>query len=341
MPEMMKAIGFQQHLPVTAERSLFEFETIKPQATGRDLLIKIEAVAINPLEVRMRATGKETLEKPRILGWDAVGIVEDCGKDVAMFAKGERVFYAGALDRPGCNADYQVVDERLVGHAPHTLSVAQIAALPVTALTAWEALFERLAIKQDKHSNQGKTILIINGAGGVGSIATQFAHWVGLHVIATDSRPETIKWTLSHGADETLNHRKNLVTELNAAGHDSVDYILELNDIDGHWEEMAKMIKPLGKIVSITGNKKSLDLGLLKAKSVTFLWEWMFTKSFYHLPEMSSQHKILEKVADLLDEGVLESTVTKVFKTLSAANLRQAHALVETNRTIGKIVICK
>ncbi|KRL04488.1 zinc-binding alcohol dehydrogenase family protein [Liquorilactobacillus oeni] len=341
MDETMKAIGFLQNLPIADEKSLFEFETKKPKATGHDLLVKIEAIAVNPIDVSIRKSATKKLKNPRIIGWDALGVVEGCGEEATLFKRGERVFYAGAVNRPGCNADYQLVDERLVGHAPQKLSIVQSAAMPLTSLTAWESLFEKLGINPDAQINKGKTILIINGAGGVGSIATQLAHWAGLQVIATASRPETVKWTLEHGADEVLNHHKNLTEELRKAGHQSVDYILGLNDIDGHWKEMAEMIKPQGKIVSITGNKQPLDLGLLKPKSATFSWEWMYTKSFYQLSNMITQHETLEKISALLDEGVLKSTVTKVFEPLNAANLRQAHKMIETNRTIGKIVIRK
>ncbi len=343
MVEMMNAVGYTEHLPISEENSLFDFKTIKPIPKGRDLLVKIEAVAVNPVDISTRKNKKEKLDKnhPKILGWDALGEVVGCGDEVRLFEKGERVFYAGAIDRPGSNADYQLVDERLVALAPKKLTQQQSVAMPLTSLTAWEALFEKLQISRTKRiENAKKTILIINGAGGVGSIATQLAAWAGLKVIATASREESIRWTLAHGAVDTINHRIDMPTQLKEKGIDGVDYILQLSDIDGHWAEMAKMIKPNGRIASITGNQEPLDLGLLKPKSVNFSWEWMYTKSFYQLPEMISQHEILEKISTMLNDGVIKSTVTEVLHTVNAETLRKAHEMIETNHTIGKIVIC-
>lgn len=343
MVEMMNAVGYTEHLPISEEKSLFDFKTVKPTPTGHDLLVKIEAIAVNPVDISTRKNEKEQIDQnnPKILGWDALGEVVDCGDEVRLFKKGERVFYAGAIDRPGSNADYQLIDERLVALAPKKLTQQQSVAMPLTSLTAWEALFEKLQISRtNKIENAKKTILIINGAGGVGSIATQLAAWAGLKVIATASREETVHWTLAHGAADTINHRIDMPTQLKAKGIEGVDYILQLSDIDGHWAEMAEMIKPNGRITSITGNQKPLDLGLLKPKSVTFSWEWMYTKSFYQLPEMISQHEVLEKISRMLNDGVLKSTVTEVLHTVNAATLRKAHKMIETNHTIGKIVIC-
>lgn len=343
MVEMMNAVGYTEHLPISDELSLFDFQTPMPTPKGRDLLVKIEAIAVNPVDVSTRKDQSEKIEKdhPRILGWDALGEVVACGDEAKMFKKGERIFYAGAINRPGSNAQYQLIDERLVAIAPKKLTKQQSVAMPLTSLTAWESLFEKLQISPtDKIKNKKKTILIINGAGGVGSVATQLSSWAGLNVIATASREESIQWTLAHGANDTINHRKDMPTQLKEKGIVEVDYILQLSDIDGHWDEMAKMIKPNGRIVSITGNQKPLDLGLLKPKSVTFSWEWMYTKSFYQLPEMISQHEILERISAMLDDGVLKSTETEVLNKVSAKTLRKAHEMLETNHTIGKIVIC-
>lgn len=339
MTEKMKAIGFTQHLPITAKNSLFEFEADRPEARGHDLLVKIAAVAVNPVDVGIRGHGRGTLKQPKVIGWDAVGTVIATGHKVTLFKPGARVFYAGSFKRPGSNSDYQLVDERITGHAPQQLTIAQSAAMPLTALTAWEALFEQLEIKPNTPQNHTKTILIINGAGGVGSIATQLAHWAGLKVIASASRPETIKWVIAHGADQTVNHRQDLITAVRALGYQYVDYILNLSDLDGHWNEIAELIVPSGRIAAITENKRPINLRQLTQKRAKFAWEWMYTKSFYHTPDMISQHDILERIATLLDEGTIKSTLTQTLTPINVSNLKAAHQLVETNQMIGKVVI--
>ncbi|WP_157061318.1 zinc-binding alcohol dehydrogenase family protein [Liquorilactobacillus aquaticus] len=342
MPSNMKAVGFKRHLSLEDEESLFDFEMPIPKATGHDLLVKIEAIAVNPIDVSVRLNGSGEYEKPKILGWDACGTVVATGEQVGLFGEDDLVFYAGAFDRSGSNAEYQLVDERLVGHAPQGMDIADIAAMPLTSLTAWEALFEKMRLSIDKPSeNKGKTLLVINGAGGVGSVATQLAHLAGLNVIATASRSETIAWTKDHGADQTINHRQPMPSQLYELGYENIDYILGLSDIDGHFKEMAEMIRPNGRIVSITGNKKPLDMGLLKPKSVEFMWEWMYTKSYYQLPEMITQHESLEKIARLLEQKKIKSTANKIIDGINAENLKAAHAMIETNSSIGKIVLCR
>ncbi|KRL01721.1 zinc-binding alcohol dehydrogenase family protein [Liquorilactobacillus capillatus] len=342
MTSTMKAVGFKQHLSLENSESLFDFEMPIPKASGHDLLVKIEAVAVNPIDVSVRLNGSETYTDPKILGWDACGTVVATGDQVTLFKEHDLVFYAGDFKRAGSNAEYQLVDERLVGHAPRGMDIPEIAAMALTSLTAWEALVEKLEIDFDQPLlNKKKTILIINGAGGVGSVATQLAHLAGLHVIATASRPETSAWTKKHGTDQTINHRQNMSEQLYGLGYQDVDYILGLSDIDGHWEEMATMIKPGGRIVSITQNKHPLDLGLLKSKSAEFMWEWVYTKSFYQLPEMITQHASLEKIAALLEQGRLKSTANQIIEGINAENLKAAHAMIETNSSIGKIVLCR
>lgn len=337
----MKAIGFTEHLPINSPDSLKEFELPIPTPKGHDLLVKIQGVSVNPVDIYVRRGGHAKLKQPKIIGWDAVGIVQTIGEQVSLFKPGDQVFYAGSFIRSGSNAEYQLVDERIVGHAPKNLSIAQIAAMPLTSLTAWEALFEQLEIDpKDKIGNQKQTILIINGSGGVGSIATQLAHWANLKVIASASRPETIQWVKDHGADMTVNHRKNLVTEVHNLGYTNVDYILELNDLDGHWNEMAQLIKPSGHIASITENRHPIDLKKLTDKRAKFAWEWMYSKSYYQTPDMIAQHEILDQVATLLDQKILKSTVTKTLSPINVNNLKQAHQLVETNHMIGKVVVC-
>lgn len=340
MVEKMKAVGFQTALPISDPKSLFDFETTKPQATGHDLLIKIQAISVNPIDTAIRRSTSGKLREPKILGWDALGMVEAVGRQVSLFKPGDQVFYAGDVRRAGSNAEYQLVDERIVGPAPQKLTIAQAAAMPLTALTAWESLFEKLQLNLTASSkNARQTLLIINGAGGVGSIAIQLAKLAGLRVIATASRPATIAWVKDLGADAVLNHRQPLIPQLRKSGAQYVDLILGLNDLDGHWAEMAEMIKPNGHIVSITANHQPLDLSLIKAKSATFSWEWMYTKSYYQLPTMITQHQILKKVSQLLDEGALRSTLRETMQQINAATLRKAHQQIETNHSIGKLVI--
>lgn len=335
----MKAIGFSEHLDIKDPKSLFEFETPKPTPKGHDLLVKVNAVSVNPVDVGVRRNGHGKLSKPKIIGWDACGIVEKVGSKVSLFSPGDRVYYAGSFKRSGSNSEYQLVDERIVGNAPKSLTDAQAAAMPLTSLTAYEALFEQLSLSQDKKSNEGKTILIINGAGGVGSVATQLASNAGLTVIATASRPASINWVKSHGATDVVNHRKNLVNEVHKLGYKYVDYILELKDIDSHWQEMCKLIKPEGAIASITENRHPINLRLLTPKKAIFAWEWMYTKSYYHTPDMQSQHEILNKIATLIDDSELQCTLTQSLSPINADNLRKAHSLVENGHMIGKVVV--
>lgn len=335
----MKAIGFSEHLDIKDPKSLFEFETPKPTPKGHDLLVKVNAVSVNPVDVGVRRSGHGKLSKPKIIGWDACGIVEKVGSQVSLFSPGDRVYYAGSFKRSGSNSEYQLVDERIVGNAPKSLTDVQAAAMPLTSLTAYEALFEQLSLSQDKTSNEGKTILIINGAGGVGSVATQLASNAGLTVIATASRPESINWVKSHGATDVVNHRKNLVNEVHKLGYKYVDYILELKDIDSHWKEMCELIKPEGAIASITENRRPINLRLLTPKKAIFAWEWMYTKSYYHTPDMQSQHEILNKIATLIDNSELQCTLTQSLSPINANNLREAHSLVENGHMIGKVVV--
>ena len=250
----MKAIGFTQHLDINDPESLFEFEKPVPSPKGHDLLVKVNAVSVNPVDIGVRRSGRGKLMTPKIIGWDACGVVEKVGTHVSLFK------------RPGSNSEYQLVDERIVGHAPKTLSDDEAAAMPLTSLTAYEALFEQLSLPTTSSENKGKTLLIINGAGGVGSVATQLAANAGLTVIASASRPESIKWVKEHGAKHTVNHRNNLVDEVRKLGYKYVDYILELKDIDSHWKEMCELIKPEGKIASITENRRPINLRLLTPK---------------------------------------------------------------------------
>lgn len=335
----MKAIGFTEHLSITNPNSLFEFEENIPSPKGHDLLVKVNAVSVNPVDVGVRHSGHKKLMTPKVIGWDACGIVEKVGNKVSLLKPGDRVFYAGSFKRPGSNSEYQLVDERIVGHAPKSLADDEAAAMPLTSLTAYEALFEQLSLSQNTQTNKNKTILIINGAGGVGSIATQLAANAGLTVIASASRPESINWVKQHGAKYSVNHRNNLVSEVRKLGYKYVDYILELKDIDSHWKEMCELIKPEGAIASITENRRPINLRLLTPKKATFAWEWMYTKSYYHTDDMQTQHDILNTVSQLLDEGKLKCTLTHSLTPLNATNLRKAHGLVESGHMVGKVVV--
>lgn len=335
----MKAIGFKKHLKIDDPESLIDFEMKKPIAKGHDLLVKVNTVSVNPVDVGVRKGGHSVLKTPKVIGWDACGVVEEVGSKVSLFKPGDRVFYAGSFIRSGSDSEYQLVDERIVGHAPETLKDNEAAAMPLTSLTAYEALFEQMDLTWNQENNQHKTILIINGAGGVGSVATQLAHLAGLTVIATASRPDSIKWTQGHGADYVVNHHEDLVKQVRKLGFKYVDYILELKDLDGHWKEMCELIKPEGHIVSITENHRPINLRLLTKKKAHFSWEWMYTKSYYQTDDMITQHDILNKIAQMLDNGKLKCTMTKSLESLNAINLRKAHKLVESGHMTGKVVV--
>ncbi len=336
---MMKAIGFKQSLPITEKESFIEFETEKPTPAGYDLLVKISAISVNPVDFKIRQNAaKDTiLDTPKIIGWDAVGTVEAAGDKTSRFKAGDEVYYAGDITRSGSNAEYQLIDERIVGHKPKNLTIAEAAAIPLTGLTAWESLFDR--IKVNPGTDKGKTVLVLAGAGGVGSIAIQIAKKVaGLTVIATASRPESENWCKQLGADYVVNPH-NLKAELEKTGHSQVDYILDFVDLGGYWEIAADIIKPQGHIVSITGSSKPLNLNLLKNKSVTFSWEFMYTRSMFTTDDMDRQHKILDEIADLLDAGTLKTTLTTTLEGFTVENLKKAHQMQESGTTIGKTVI--
>lgn len=341
MTNMMTAVGFQEHLPIEADDSLMAVELPVPVAQGHDILVAVQAISVNPVDVGVRG-GHGTLKQSKVIGWDAVGVVQTVGEQVTLFQPGDRVYYAGDFKRPGSNSQYQLVDERLVGLAPAKLNNAQAAAMPLTTLTAWEALFEKMQLTMNPTDNQGQTILIINGAGGVGSIAIQLAKLAGLTVIATASRPETSAWVKQQGADIVLNHREDLVSAWRAQKQGKyVDMILGLSNLDAHWDEIADLIKPDGRIVSITENRQPIDLQRLTKKRASFAWEWMFSKAYYQTDNMSSQHQILTQAAQLFDQGVLKSTLTKTLSPMTVANLKLAHQLVESHHMIGKVVITK
>ena len=335
----MKAIGFKQSLPISDANSFIAFETEKPTPSGFDLLVKIAAISVNPVDFKIReSAAKDTvLETPKIIGWDAVGTVEAVGDTTSKFKVGDQVYYAGDLTRSGSNAEYQLIDERIVGHKPKNLSIAEAAAIPLTGLTAYESLFDR--IKVNPETDKGKTVLVLAGAGGVGSMAIQLAKKIGnLTVIATASREDSVQWCKDLGADFVVNHH-NLKEELEKIGHSQVNYILDYVDLEGYWDKMAEIIKPQGHIVSITESSKPLNLNILKAKSVTFSWELMYTRSMFGTEDIERQHFILNTIADLLDAGTIKTTLTTTLEGFTVDNLKKAHQMQESGKTIGKTVI--
>ncbi len=336
----MKAIGLYEHLPVENPESLIDVDIAKPVASGRDLLVRVKAISINPVDVKRRASGEHETE-PRILGWDVAGVVEQVGSDCTLFKVGDEVYYAGSVTRPGGNSEFHLVDECIVGNKPKSLDFAQAAALPLTSITAWEALFERLGVSHTASNNHQKRILIIGAAGGVGSIATQLANLAGLIVIGTASRPETMQWAKEHGASYTIDHHKAFAPQLKQLGFDAVDYIFCLNSTDKHWDDMVEVIAPQGKICSIVEMRNPINLSALQSKSATFVWEFMFTRSMYQTADMIEQHNLLNQLAQLIDEGKIRTTLTEKLEPINATNLREAHKKVESGKTIGKIVLTK
>lgn len=335
----MKAVGLYQYLPIANEQSLVDVQIDRPNPTGKDLLVKVRAISVNPVDTKVRAPKSDTETTPRILGWDAAGEIIAVGPEVTCYAVGDPVYYAGDITRPGSNSEYQLVDERIVGKKPASLTFDEAAALPLTSITAWEGLFERLGISP-RGEDAGKSILIIGGAGGVGSMAIQLAKQLAnLHVVATASRPESIAWIKKLGADQVVNHRNALDKELNAIARPQVDYIFCLNNTAQHWAAMANAIAPQGRICSIVETPDPVNLDVFKSKSATFVWEFMFTRSMYQTADMIEQQRLLTSIATLIDEGKLVTTVNDVIRPINAANLRKAHALVEQGNTIGKVVL--
>lgn len=335
----MKAVGLYRYLPVDHPESLLDLEIGAPVPAGRDLLVKVEAVSVNPIDTKMRAPRDKVEAKPRILGWDASGTVVGAGPETTMFRAGDRVYYAGSIVRPGANSEYHLVDERIVGPMPKSLDFAEAAALPLTAITAWEALFDRLGCSQTG-GDAAAALLIIGGAGGVGSIAIQLAKALtGAVVIATASRPASRQWCLELGADHVVDHSRDIAAQLKELGRNSVERVLCLNDTDAHFPMMASVTSPQGAICSIVENKAPLRIEALKDKSVGFVWESMFTRSRYNTPDMAEQHRLLARVAELVERGRIKTTIGKTLGKIDAANIRHAHALIEAGHTVGKLVL--
>ena len=334
----MKAVGYRRSLPVTDEASLVAVELPTPELRPHDLLVRVEAVSVNPVDVKVRMRAQPPEGQVTVLGFDAAGVVEAVGPAVTRFKKGDAVFYAGSIDRQGSNAELQAVDERIVGPKPQSLSFADAVALPLTSLTAWELLFDRLGVPYGQKTAGGE-ILIINGAGGVGSILTQLARRLtGLTVIATASRPETQAWCREMGAHHVINHHEPLSEGLKAIGIPQVRYVVGLTATEQHQKAIAEVVAPQGAF-GLIDDPKVLDVVPFKRKSVSVHWELMFTRPLFGTADIAEQHRILSEVAALVDSGVLRTTVRENFGAITAANLRRAHGVVERGGSIGKGVL--
>jgi NADPH2:quinone reductase len=331
----MKAVGFKAPSPIDVPESLIDLDLPQPVPTGRDLLVAVRAVSVNPVDTKVRASRKPVEGQAEVIGWDAAGVVEAVGPEATLFKVGDPVFYAGAIDRPGSNAQFQLVDERIVGRKPASLSFAEAAALPLTAITAWELLFDRLGATTDSTG----ALLVVGGAGGVGSILIQLARQLtGLTVIATASRPQTRDWCLALGAHHVVDHAGDLVSAVKATGAGPVGLVASLTNTTDHFPALVEILAPQGRL-GVIDDPKSLDALPLKWKSISLHWEMMFARSLYQTPDMIEQHRLLDAVADLVDAGRLKTTLTQVLTPINAANLKTAHAAVESGRTRGKIVL--
>ena len=330
----MKAIGYNQPGPITAPNPFIEFEA-KTQPLGpHDLLVEVRGISVNPVDVKVRAAFPENGTK--IIGYDAAGIVKEVGTKVSLFKVGDEVFYAGDINRPGTNAQLHVVDERIVGKKPQSLDFPEAAGLPLTSITGWELLFDSLAIKEGE--GKGESILIIGGAGGVGSILIQLAKKLTkLTVIATASRLDTVEWVEKMGAHHVINHYESLLDQVKALGLEP-RYVASLNGTEGHFPGIIELIKPRGHIALID-DPKSLDINLIKPKALSFSWEFMFARSMYQTDDMAKQHQLLNRVSELIDNGTLVSTVTNNLGKLSVETLKAAHEQQESSRVIGKNVL--
>lgn len=333
----MKAVAFTHYLPVNEPESFVDVDLPVPVPSGRDLLVAVHAVAVNPVDTKVRAPKDKVETAPRVIGWDASGVVQAVGPDVTLFKVGDPVYYAGDLTRSGSYAQYQLVDERIVGHKPASLSHAEAAALPLTTITAYESFFDRLGIDRDG-ANAGETILIIGASGGVGSIGIQLAKRAGLKIIATASRLETIAWVKELGADYVVNHREPLVEQVRALGFKYVDHIAIFNDMR-HWDAAVELIRPQGGIVSIDDTHLPMPMAGMKTKAASLHWEFMFARAMFQTPDMIEQHHLLTYVAGEVDAGRIKTTVSEVLRPINAENMRLAHALVESGKMRGKVVL--
>jgi zinc-binding alcohol dehydrogenase family protein len=332
----MKAIAYTQHgLPITDATALVDLDLPVPAPGPRDLRVRVHAVSVNPVDTKVRRNA--AVEAPRVLGWDAVGIVDAVGPEVTLFQPGDAVYYAGDINRPGSNAEYQLVDERIVGRKPASLDDASAAALPLTAITAWELLFDRLRIAEG--GGEGQTLLVVGAGGGVGSILVQLARQLTrLTVIGTASRPDTQDWVYALGAHHVIDHSQPLTEGLARIGITAVTHVASLTHTDQHYAQIVTALEPQGQLALID-DPGQLDVMALKRKSLSLHWESMFTRSTFGTPDLQRQHELLNRVAALVDAGVLRTTLDEHYGRITAENLRRAHALIESHRARGKLVL--
>jgi zinc-binding alcohol dehydrogenase family protein len=334
----MKAVGYRKSLPVDAADSLIDFATAKPEPKARDLRVAVKAISVNPVDYKVRKRAAPPEGETKILGYDAAGVVDAVGPDVTLFKPGDEVFYAGSILRQGTNSEYHLVDERIVGAKPKTLSFAQAAALPLTSITAWELLFDRLGAVPGK-SLDPRTLLIVGGAGGVGSILIQLARRLtGLTIVATASRPESQKWCLDLGAHAVIDHLKPMKEQIERLKLAPVGLIASLTNTEQHYKALADVIAPQGKY-GLIDDPQEFNVSVFKGKAVSVHWESMFTRSSFQTPDMIDQHNLLNDVADLIDNGVLRTTLDQAFGAINAGNLKRAHTLLESGKSRGKIVL--
>ena len=336
----MRAVVFRKSLPIADADALVDVELPRPEAGGRDLLVKVEAVSVNPVDAKVRRGG-DPAGGMRVLGWDAAGTVEAAGPDATLFKPGDAVFYAGSVARPGANSEYHLVDERIVGRKPSSLGFAEAAALPLTAITAWELLLDRIGVKRGDAADR-RSLLIVGGAGGVGSMAIQIARQLtGLTVIATASRSETQAWVRQLGAHHVIDHTQPFAPQLAAVGLPAVDIVLALTGTAQNAGQIGEVIAPEGHLGLIEGAAalKAFDTGPLFSKSVGVHLELMFTRSTFGTASMIEQHRLLTEIADLVDRGAIRTTLREIVGPIDAAHLKQAHALIESGRAIGKVVL--
>ncbi|MCU7845922.1 MAG: zinc-binding alcohol dehydrogenase family protein [Candidatus Thiodiazotropha sp. (ex Monitilora ramsayi)] len=339
----MKAVGYVKSLPINDPESLTDIELPQPIATDHDLLVKIKAIAVNPVDYKIRQRVSPDNGDYKVLGWDAVSEVVATGEAVTRFKPGDVVYYAGDLNRQGSNAEYQLVDERLVGSKPKSLSDAEAAALPLTTITAWELLFEHLAIQQQSPGSTKKSdevILVVGAAGGVGSILLQLAKAItGATVIATASRESSQAWVKKLGADHVIDHTKPLQPQIEALSVGQVTHVASLNSTETYFESYTELLAPFGRIAMIDDPSQPLDVMKLKLKSQSLHIEFMFARSMFKAADMDEQGRLLNRVADLIDQGDIQTTVGKNLGTINADNLKAAHMELESGRSIGKIVL--
>jgi zinc-binding alcohol dehydrogenase family protein len=334
----MKAVGYTKSLPVDASDALIDFEALKPQPAGRDIRVAVKAVSANPVDYKVRKRAAPPAGETKILGYDAAGIVDAVGPDVTLFKAGDEVYYAGSILRQGTNSEFHLVDERIVGRKPNTLSFAQSAALPLTSITSWELLFDRLGAVPGK-SVDPRTLLIVGGAGGVGSILIQLARRLtGLTVVATASRPESQQWCLDLGAHAVIDHAKPMKEQIEALRLPPVALVASLTGTEQHYKALADLMAPQGKF-GLIDDPQEFNVSTFKGKAISVHWESMFTRSSFQTSDMIGQHALLNDVADLIDKGVLRTTLDQTFGTINAANLKRAHALLESGKSRGKIVL--